>query len=120
LKTLNQLTETTNKILIINQEQNETNNTLIKKAMTQEATFDFLKKEAKDTKESIKIMNAMTELITLINANINNHINTYKQTIQEILSPLPEFEKKIDQNTKIIETQNSQLKNVSNQINNNH
>jgi hypothetical protein len=82
----------------------------MEKAMTQEATFDFLKKETKDIKESIKIMNVSTETIPLINANINDHINTYKQTIQEILSPLPELEKKIDQNTKIIKPKTHSLK----------
>jgi hypothetical protein len=119
LKTLNQLTKTTNKILITSQEHNETDNTLMEKATAQETAFNSLIKEAKDTKELMKIMNAATEIIPLINANINNHINTYKQTIQEELSPLPEIEKKIDQNAKAIKTQNTQLKNIYNLINTN-
>jgi hypothetical protein len=82
LKALDQLTKTTNKILITSQEHNETNNTLMEKATEQEATFNFLIKETKDTKELMKIMKEATEIIPIINASIDNHINTYEQTKQ--------------------------------------
>jgi hypothetical protein len=112
-KILNQIDTTANGILTSNQKHQERIDTLIERTSVQGEALDSLKEITTKSKELLKI-------IPQIDANIMNHINNCKQTIQEVLNPLSIIEKVINQNTKSLISQDTQSKNISNLINKNH